>query len=387
MKILHVIPSISPRDGGPSLAVLEMSRSLRAAGHEVLIATTDSEASSTLSIPLGLRTTFDNVPVICFARRGGDSFKYSRSLARWLDENVNVFDVVHIHAVFSHSSLAAAAACRRRHVPYIVRPLGSLDPWSLKQRRARKTLFWYLFVKRMLRNASAIHYTAQPEMELAESNLGLSRGVVIPLGVEDSLLRQAEPFSATPNAPYLLSLSRIHPKKNFEAFLEAFAAFGKDESERRWRYVVAGDGEEAYVRKLRDLVQRHSLEDRVEFAGWQAGEKKASLLRGSSLFVLPSFQENFGLAVAEALACGVPVLVTPAVNLASGIRENQAGWIANPSASELEAGLRDALSDETEMTRRGAAGRAWVEREMTWPIVAERLVELYEGIVRRGIGD
>jgi glycosyltransferase involved in cell wall biosynthesis len=386
VKILHVIPSVSARDGGPSLAVLQMSRALRAAGHDVLVATTDADGPSRLAVPLGTPTLFEGVPVVFFSRRGSDSFKYSAGLARWLRGNVNTFDVVHIHAVFSHASLVAGAACLSKGVPYVVRPLGSLDPWSLRQRWFRKRVFWYLFVRRMLRKASAIHYTARPEMEMAEAGLGLSGGVVIPLGVENALLEARELALAVPGAPYVLSLSRIHPKKNIEAFLEAFAGLMKEGPAMRWHYVIAGDGDDSYLRMLRDLVRRHSLEEFVEFVGWQDGEKKERLLRGASLFVLPSFQENFGLGVAEALACGVPVLVTPAVNLAAGIRENRAGWVAGPSASELEAGLREALSDESELKRRGAAGHEWVVREMTWPSVAARLVQLYEAVVRRGVG-
>ena len=113
----------------------------------------------------------------------GASFKYSRPLASWLGKNVKEFDLVHVHAVFNHASVAAARACRRSGVPYVVRPLGTLDPWSMKQKPVRKYLFWHLFAKRLLAASAAVHYTAAAEKTATEGYLGMNHGRVVPLGV------------------------------------------------------------------------------------------------------------------------------------------------------------------------------------------------------------
>src|SRR5205085_1067284 len=131
VKVLHVIPSVAPRYGGPSRAVVDMCRALRGGGVDTLIATTDADGEGRLAVELGRHTLFKDVPAIFFSRQWSEAYKYSRPLAHWLDAHVGDFDVVHIHAVFSHACLAAAKACRKRGVPYVVRPLGTLDPWSL----------------------------------------------------------------------------------------------------------------------------------------------------------------------------------------------------------------------------------------------------------------
>ena len=138
MKILHVIPGIAPRYGGPSLAINGMSRALIEAGVEVLVATTDADGAGQLAVPLAEITDYQGVPTIFFRRQWSEAFKYSQPLAQWLQKHAGEFDVIHIHAVFSHACLAAGRAARKWRVPYIVRPLGTLAPWSLEQKSRRK---------------------------------------------------------------------------------------------------------------------------------------------------------------------------------------------------------------------------------------------------------
>src|SRR6185437_9432193 len=223
MKVLHVIPSVSERSGGPGQAIIPMCRSLNAAGLEVLLASTDAD------LPVqnrpggpkrGAITRYKNLQAIFFPTQLGASFKYSRPFALWLDRHVPDFDLVHIHAIFNHSSLAAARACRGKRIPYIVRPLGTLDPWSMKQKSLRKKLFWKAGVNTMLTSAAAIHYTTKGEQQAVESSLGLNHGVVVPLGVDkpvtpttDATVKLAALFPVLLDHPYVLVLSRLHPKK------------------------------------------------------------------------------------------------------------------------------------------------------------------------------
>src|SRR5262249_31184971 len=161
-------------------AIYTMCRALQTLGTEVLIATTNADGSEELQVALGEKIVYQGAPTIFFARQWSEALKYSRPLALWLEQNVQNFDLPHIHAVCSHACVAAARACGKNGVPYLVRPLGTLDPWSLKQKSFRKRLFWHLGVKQMLAGAAAIHYTSAEEKRLVETELSLSRGVVVP---------------------------------------------------------------------------------------------------------------------------------------------------------------------------------------------------------------
>jgi glycosyltransferase involved in cell wall biosynthesis len=384
LKILHVIPSVAPRYGGPSQAVFTTCRALQDQGATVLIATTNADGSGELPVALGEEINYQGAPTIFFDRQWSEALKYSRPLALWLDRNVKNFDLAHIHAVFSHACVAAARACRKNGVPYLVRPLGTLDPWSLKQKSVRKRLFWHSGVKQMLSGAAAIHYTSDEERRLAEAGLGLSGGVVVPNGLDLSFVdRRAKPFDAPQSeiggTPYVLALSRIHPKKGFELLIESFAALKKSGLFGPWRLVFAGDGDAGYVNQLKALARRSGLNGDALFVGWLEGDRKYAALKDASLLAMPSYQENFGISLIEAMACGVPVLVSPHVNLAPEIEKAGAGWVAALREDELANALADALGNEQERRRRGNNGRdlagGYAAAE-----VATKLIDLYKNL-------
>jgi glycosyltransferase involved in cell wall biosynthesis len=386
MKVLHIIPSVAARYGGPSQAIYTMCRALQAQGTDILIATTNADGAQELPVPLGEKIIYQGAPTIFFSRQWSEALKYSRPLALWLEQNVKNFDLAHIHAVFSHACVAAARACGKNVVPYLVRPLGTLDPWSLKQKSVRKRLFWHLGVKRMLAGAAAIHYTSDEERRLAETGLGLSGGVVVPNGLDLSFInRRTGPFDAPQleigHSPYVLALSRIHPKKGFELLIESFAALKKSGLFGPWRLVFAGDGDAGYVDQLKTLARRKGLNGDAVFVGWLEGDRKYAALKGASLLALPSYQENFGICLIEALAYGVPVLVSPHVNLAPEIKKADAGWVTQLSRENLESTLAEALGNEAERRRKGIRGYDLANRYSSSNI-ALRLLEVYESVIR-----
>lgn len=386
MKLLHVIPSVSERSGGPGQAIFPMCRALRKQGAEVLLASTNAGLEDSAELKLERSITYKGLPTILFPTQIGSSFKYSRPFAQWLDEHVSDYDLVHIHSVFNHASISAARSCRKRGVPYIVRPLGTLDPWSMKQKSLRKKAFWYGGIRKMLTEAAAIHYTSKAEQRAVEESLGLNHGAVIHLGVDcrpphgtGDVNDLSEEFPSLRNYPYVLFMSRLHPKKALEILLEAFLSLAAQKEFSVWRLVVAGDGSPKYVRSLKQTVANRLTGDLVVFTGWLDGRKKEAALRNASILVLPSYQENFGLCVMEALAHGVPVLVSPHVNLAPEIEAAEAGWISALDSTALEAALADALSSREERESRGEAGRV-LARKFAWPIIAGQLSDLYASV-------
>jgi glycosyltransferase involved in cell wall biosynthesis len=356
-----------------------MGRALADQGVRVLIATTDADGPERLPVEAGAILNWQDIPAIFFRRQWSEGFKYSGPLAAWLRQHVVDFDVVHIHAVFSHACLAAAAACHRMGVPYIVRPLGTLDPWSLSQKPIRKRLLWHVGVRRMLANAAAIQYTTDAEQRLAEKPLGLDHGVVIPLGVDARLFEDTPlPGQVDPGGrPYVLVLGRIHPKKGLESFLNTFLQLASTSEFRQWRLVVAGDGEPEYVRSLKQSIKHRDGGAKIVFAGWLGGLDKVVALQCAALLALPSRQENFGLVVAEAMACATPVLISTEVNLADQITAAQAGWVVPLERTAVLETLAFALGHADERVRRGLAGRSLARAHFTWPVVATQLSRLY----------
>jgi len=387
VKVLHVIPAVAPAYGGPSRVIVEMCQALRELGLEVLIVTTDADGTGRLPVPLGKPTSHQGVPALFFPRQLSEAFKYSRPLAAWLQDCAGDFDLAHIHAVFSHSSLAAARACERAGIPYIVRPCGALDPWSRAHKRFGKKVLWALGVQRMLQGAAAIHYTTAAEENCA-AGLGLAAGVVLPVGVdgqlfcsddgESTVFRRSQPTLR--DNSYVLTLSRLHPKKGLEVLLDAFLDVTRNGPLQKWRLVIAGDGAPEYVESLRNRARSRGGQERVLFPGWLDGPSRIAALREAALFALTSYQENFGIAVAEALACRVPVVVSDRVGLADEIKKEDAGWVVALEPEALRKQLAAALMDGSARARRGYSGYELASRRFRWPIVAQDVKRLYESV-------
>jgi glycosyltransferase involved in cell wall biosynthesis len=391
LKVLHVIPSVSERSGGPGQAIVPMCVALRAQGIDVVLASTDYDLPGE-NRPGGPKrrivTRYKTLPTIFFPKQFGNGFKYSRPFAQWLDKHVTDYDLIHIHAVFNHSSVAAARAARKRNVPFIVRPLGTLDPWSMQQKSLKKKIVWKTAVNSMLNEAAAIHYTTRGEQQAVESSLGLNHGVVVPLGVDqpestrgqEAVEMLATRFPTLLDHPYILVLSRLHPKKALEVLLEAFVPLIRQTEFRNWRLVLAGEGPADYVSKLKQIVADQRAGDFVIFPGWLDAEHKDAALRSAALLALTSHHENFGLCVMEALAAGVPVLISPHVNLADEVKMAGAGWICEVTQADVQAKLKEALSSDSERSARGCAGQK-LSQSFSWQEVARQLRTLYENIL------
>jgi glycosyltransferase involved in cell wall biosynthesis len=389
MKVLHVIPSISVHAGGPSQAIFPMCRALREQGVDLLLATTDdglSGENGTAPLQYEYIGDYQGQPTIFFSSQIGASFKYSRPFAQWLNSNVANYDVVHIHAVFNHACISAARACRKHEVPYIVRPLGTLDPWGMKQKRLRKKVFWQVGVKRMLSSAAAVHYTAKAEQTATEQSLGLNHGVVIPLGIDPQTGKLASRNTLARKLPslgehsYVLVLSRLLPTKGIDVLLEAFLALVKQTDFAQWRLVLAGEGPVDYVATLKQTVAATGASEQVLFPGWLDGIEKEAALGNAALLALPSHHENFGLCVMEALSWGVPVLVSPQVSLAAEIEAAGAGWVAEIDRESIQSALEAALNSDEDRIQRGVNGRM-VAGRFNWSVIAARLTELYSSIL------
>ena len=375
MRLLHVIPSVADRYGGPSAAVRGMTRALAAEGMDVTIATTNADGPQALDVPIGVPLIEQGVTYHYFPRTLPGEWKFSWPLWRWLVANVHEYDVVTVHALFSYATIPGCRTSYRRGVPYIVRPLGTLGDWSLRQRRWKKAPYLALVERRHLERASAIHVTSDAE-HASVAALGFGeKARVIPLGVD-----AGKPTRRTlRGGPLrLLYLSRLHPGKNLPTLFGAVRharASGADVV-----LTVAGAGEPDYSAFLRESVVANGVADCVDFVGHLSGAAKASAFADADVFVLPSAHENFGIAVVEALASGLAVVVSPHVGVAHEVHAASAGVISEVAEDELGGTLATLARERTTVARMGAAASQLARRRFSWTACARQLIDLYEDV-------
>ncbi len=384
LRVLHVIPAVAPRYGGPALTMRHMAAGLAALGVRVDVATTTADGERDLGMPLGRPVVEDGARYFYFPRQRPRGWTYSAPLARWLRAHAADYDLLHVHGAFTYSTLAACRAARRVGRPYVLEPCGTLNSWGLAQKRWKKLPYYALIERRNLQSAEAIH--AASPLEAAELiPLGLGAKVrVIPLSCDLPPLRSRP---ARPGAsPRLLTLSRLHPVKGLPVLFEALALL-KAEGGPQVRLTIAGQGEAVYAAQLRAEAAALGLAGQVTFAGFVEGRAKADLLAAADLFVLPSHAENFGLAAAEALAAGLPVIVSDGVGLAEMVREAGAGLVVPAGSAEaLGAAIGGLAADAARREAMGRRGRALARREFSLAALSTRLLALYEEVLNSSRG-
>jgi glycosyltransferase involved in cell wall biosynthesis len=389
LRVLHVIPSVSERHGGPSYAVRAIVRALTERGVDVLIATTDADGNgSRLNVALGSPVVRNGLTYIFF-RRDLRLYNVSTGLWRWVDANIRAFDLVHIHALFSFSSTVAARAARKHAIPYIIRPLGVLNRWGMENRRRFvKGLSFRLIENPILKNSAAIHYTSraeQHEAEICDPRIASHPSAIIPLPVVAPANVSADTFvqrfPAAQGKQLILYLSRIHPKKGVELLLQAFSSIAS--SELSALLVLAGEGPAEYISMLRQQVSHLDLSDRVIWPGFLAGDDKAAAFAAASVFVLPSFSENFGVAAAEALAAGVPTVITEDVAIAEYVRQPNAALIVQATVDAVRNGIAELLTSPEKRREISLNGRRVAALRFSPDAVSTAIIQLYHQVLRR----
>lgn len=387
MKILHIIPTLSSFSGGPAEVAINLVKELNALGAQAEILTTDDNGSTRFDIPLGKELTeFRGVPTRFFPRINPrlKEFIISPSAVSWLNTNMGKYDVLDIHYLFSFVPLVARSLARKKKIPYTVRTMGQLSPWALKQSSFKKDVFFALQERKNLEKADALHSTSKAE-EQDIRNFGLKNKVInLPLGVRapDKIADAAQilrkKYDIANDRFVLLFLSRLHYKKRPELAIEVV-------KEMRDRYnvhlILGGSGDATYERQLKQLVIKGGMADRVTFAGFVSGYEKELLLQGCDLFLLPSFSENFGIAVAEALAAGTPVVITPDVQIAEYVSMYDAGIITQGTTSAFTVAITSCFSDLNRMRDMQSNGLRLASEVFSWQAIAKQLLASYEEVL------
>lgn len=389
MRILHVTPTYAPawRYGGPIRSVHGLCAALTRLGAAVDVFTTSVDGPVDLAVSPGEVVDVDGVKVRYFRSKWFRRLYYSASMGRALRDKVSRYDLLHLHSVFLWPTWKAARAAGIQGVPYVISPRGMLvkDLIDRKSTFAKKA--WIAMIERQnIESASAIHVTSETEAyELKQLGMRLPELIVVPNG----LSRDADGEAILPSAieelfrerqPVVLCLGRISWKKGIDRLIRALALVP------RVTLLVAGNDEEGYAEDLRALAGEMGVTNRLMFAGPLHGGAKLELFRRAALLVLPSYSENFGNVVLEAMAEGCAVLVTREVGLAPVVESAGAGLVVGGEPSDIAGGISKLLADADMRSSMGRAGQARVAAEYTWDMIARRMLEHYRVIAARRAG-
>lgn len=354
MRVLHTIHDLASVHGGPSRSVPNLCVSLAQAGAEVLVYT---------SVPW--------TPPAEFASLERTSGSVRDAIASFRP------DIIHDHAAWLPSNRAVASAARG--FARVVSPRGTLQPWSMRHKAWKKWPAWWLYQRRDILSASALHATASIE-EQELRRLGY-RGpiIVLPNGVQPPTTEFENIGERQDTERTAVFLSRIHPKKGLPMLVDAWARVRPS----GWRMRVVGPSEAGHREELRIQLERHGLLDAWSFEDEQHDEAKWATLRDADLVILPSYSENFGSVVAEALAVGVPVLTTTGTPWQE-LTTRRCGWCVAPTTEAITSALREALAKPApELSAMGAHGQEWARSAFQWPAVGRRMLDGYESLLTR----
>ncbi|PSB53760.1 glycosyl transferase group 1, partial [filamentous cyanobacterium Phorm 6] len=396
MRIIQIIPSISLVYGGPSQKVLGLSAALAAKNIDVTIITTNSNGDigqPPLDVPLNQPIKQNGYQIIYFRCSPFRRYKFSLSLLQWLNENARQFDIAHIHALFSPVTTLAATIARGHHLPYIIRPCGMLDPADLQKKKQLKQIYGKLLERPNLAGAAAIHFTSKQEAKISErfglgdtGKMPVPKDLVIPLGVtadcdrhfisqvDATNIERTEVLTTNlsvanfypqrlreSQVPIILFMSRIEPKKGLNLLIPALESIL--EAGIEFCFILAGSNPQDadYETQIKVQIQNSILARYTTITGFVSGDLKSELLRNADLFVLPSYYENFGIAVAEAMAAGVPVAISDRIHIAEDIRQAEAGWVGPLEVDAIANSIKSALLNPEERQRRGLNGKEYAK--------------------------
>jgi glycosyltransferase involved in cell wall biosynthesis len=345
MKVLHILPSVDPKGGGPMEGVKQYGHRFEELGHHVEVVTLDDPAEPCVA----------EYPLKVYALGPAmGSYRYTPKLAQWLEAHARDYDAIIVNGLWQYHGFGAWRVLHRLQIPYFVFTHGMLDPWfkhTYPLKHIKKWLYWPWAEYRLLRDARAVLFTCEEERLLARKSFWLYkvREAVINYGTgippnNGKALRMLfyENYPTLREKRVLLFLSRIHEKKGCDLLIKAFAKVANQDA--NLHLLMAGPSHADLLNKLKALAERLGVAERITWPGMLKGDMKWGAFYASEAFVLSSHQENFGIAVAEALGCGLPVLISDKVNIWREIAADGAGIINSDTLEGTEKTLRQWLA-------------------------------------------
>jgi glycosyltransferase involved in cell wall biosynthesis len=372
MKLLHIIASVDPTSGGPIEGILQQCQSLGDQNVREIVCLDPPDAPFLKDFAIKTHAlgtgSYDRKSKSKLSR-----FGFTPHLVPWLRQNAGRYDIIVINGLWNYASVGASLILPSLSTPYAVYSHGMMDPWfrsAYPFKHWLKQFFWVLFEGRLARHARAVLFTTEEEMVLAKGQfrghpyrelvVGYGIGDVPPDAVTQTAAFRAQ-LPALADRPYMLFLGRIHPKKGCDLLIHAWATFVKLRPDMH--LVIAGPDQTGWIKELRILADRLGVKDSIHWPGMLTGHAKWGAFRNAEAFILPSHQENFGVAVAEALACRTPVLISDKVNIWREVKASSAGLVESDTLGGTQALLQSflALDEPARQAMRAAARHCFVD--------------------------
>ena len=386
MRILHVIPGIAVTSGGPR-NLLGLVDCLARHGVETTLLTTDLGTTTPTDVALSESVTGNGAT--CVTHRVwaiGGRYGLAPSLAQTLRRTVSACDLVHIHWLYNFSCIAAARAALAAGVPFVVQPHGSLDPHLRKKNWLVKHLYMATVGRPLLSKAAAVVFDTPEEGQLA-AYVPRRPEWTVPTGLVRKDFERLPPRGTfrgefpMVGGRFLLFVGRLSAQKGLDLLLGAFERLSRAHPDL-W-LVVAGPDFRGYEADVRSMATRLGVTDRVLFAGVLSHQQKLAAFVDAELFVLPSYAENFGTVVMEALMCGLPVVISDGVNTHRELQSEGIARVVQCSVDSVAAGIESALADAGARKRIAAAGPAFVNAHYTWDAIVPNVIASYEDVIAR----
>jgi len=380
MRILHVGQSLDPAHGGPSVSAPSQACAQAARGdssaylyYRFPTLAKNATPPHLASLPGAHAVDFIQLPL-------ADNFEQltARGAKRWLLDNINNYDIVHLHGMWRPLLAAAAAAATRNHVPYLLQPHGMLDVWSMRQKGLKKRLAWKLLWQGISERAAFVHVLNEGEAEGVRQCGVRAPLVTIGNGIFRKQLDEVDSMPSDPldTPPYILFLSRLHAKKGLDILAEAFRIYRARGGQARLRVVGPDEGARA---DFATAIERAGLTTQVDIEEPVYGPAKYSLMRSAQCFCLPSYQEGFSVALLEAAACAVPLVISTECHFPE-IEQVGAGSVLPLDPNAFAGALLHFTSSENSADRHqaGINGHTLVRNHFTWEAIAEQLDTCYQ---------
>lgn len=389
ISCIHFISEVRFELGGVVQAVVDLCQALAARGDDITLVTCDDS-----DIPAEWRESEGNWPkVVCVESSGWSKAVGMKLLSK---KGLKQFEALlsdahlcHLHTPWELANFQLAPMLRRNNIPYVITAHGMLDDWSMQQKSFKKKLFLRLIGRSIFRKATTVHLTAEGEREQASKWVPIGDNAAVQCYALDLTAYSPPPgpgpaFDAFPlidkEKTKLLFLSRLHPKKGVEILIKAGALL-RDEG-LPIQLLIVGPGDEQYLAELNALVDSLNMQQETFFLGMVRGTVKRSIFQAADIFVLPTHQENFGLAITEAMACGTPVVTTKGTDIWREIEQGGAR-IADHTPESFAEHLRPLCLDPELANQVGEQGNVFVRKWLDRSAVTRGYEELYRNTLEK----
>lgn len=387
MKILHITPSYVPAysHGGPVVSVHILNKWLVRLGIDVTVYTTNIDGDKKLDVSLNKEVNIDGVKVFYFPLTFR-AWEYSSAMLYALKKNIQNFDLIHITSVFLSASLLGAYYAKKHKKPFIVSPRGNFMKQTYGSKSLKKIIYTHFIEKFVLKNASTIHFTSEAEKrDYIETKLPFKGALVIPNPFENENFDSVgnnilhNKWGIKEEAEIVLFVGRLNWVKGFDTLIPAFADVLKKRSNAM--LVIAGPDEAGYGAKIKSQISNLKINEKVIFTGLISGKEKEAVLHESNIFVLPSFSESFSMATIEAMAAGLPVVITKGVAISEEIKNSNTGVVIEKDQKLLTDAIVGLLENKDEAKKMGGRGKEFVYKNFSAESVARRFIEEYNVII------